>query len=462
MTLPLPALSQVSTPKVIVLEDDKPTSQLLCLILKKAELHPIPCYSVQEAHQLLRDEPRISAMLIDLSLPDGDGIDVLRSGRKIHEGLPCFVLTAKEAVAEAVNAIKAGAENYLIKPFEPESLVSALKEAIKIFHVTQGGWDEHPVPLQSIRRWKSPKMRAAMEQADQAALTDSATVIMGPPYTGKERLAKTIHQNSKLKGKPLHTLNLAVLSPLQIETELFGMPLEKLQEAHNAARSKLAKHRGETLLIQNIDRLHLSAQTHLLSVMLDEQQGSKGKSKACRIISTTTADIPRIIREGRFQQDLWYALSVYQIQVPALAERVDDIPQLCENIITRICIARKLRRPTLTRKALERLIDHPWPGNLSELHNYLEHAITRTKDGLIGPDDFPVLFHPQEPDVRGILPAGASSIEELTKMSLIAALEACGGNRRRAAQRLKISLRTIYNMIERYELPKKTRTPPKA
>lgn len=456
------ALPSGVPPNVIVLEDDQPTSQLLCLILKKAGFNPLPCLSVQKANELLRDEPRISAMLIDLSLPDGDGIEVMRMGRKIHKELPCFVLTAKEAVESAVLAMKAGAENYLIKPFEPEKLVPALKMAIKVYHGTQGGWNEDFTPPQGIRRWKSRKMCEAVQIASQAAKVTSATLIIGPPYTGKGRFAQLIHQASKLKGKPMSTTNLAALSPLQIETELFGIPLDKLHDAPMPSRGKLTKCRGETLYIENIDRLHLAAQSHMLAVINEEQLIAKGKQSPCRLITSSSADLRVEIKEGRFRQDLWYALSVYQIPIPCLAERLDDIPLLCENIITRICVARKLRRPTLTRRALERLLDHSWPGNLNELYNCLEHAVTRTSDGLIGPDDFPPLHSQQGEDARAMLPPGASSIEDLTRMTLIAALEACGGNRRRAAQRLKISLRTIYNMIERYELPKKQKKASKA
>jgi transcriptional regulator of acetoin/glycerol metabolism len=125
---------------------------------------------------------------------------------------------------------------------------------------------------------------------------------------------------------------------------------------------------------------------------------------------------------------------------------------LCEQIITDICVAGRLRRPSLTRKALEMIIDHTWPGNLSELHNVLEHAVTHTNDGLIGPDDLPRLFNAGRTIQPGAIPAGGASIDEITKVSLVAALESCQGNRRRAAQRLQVSLRTIYNMIQRYDL----------
>ena len=456
-TQPTSTRPEENLPNVVVVEDDLPTSQLLCLILKKAGFSPLPCTTVHQANELIREGARISAMLIDLSLPDGDGIEVMRYGRKIHKDLPCFVLTAKDTVASAVQAMKAGAENYLIKPFEPEKLIPALKLAIKIYHNTPGGWTEDFLPPQGFRRWKSKKMCEAIEIADDAAKSASPVMLVGQPYTGRNRFAQLIHQGGKLKNKPMSTINLAGLSPLQIEMELFGIPLAKLQEAPQFRRGKVGRCRGETLYIENIDRLHPAAQSQLLSVMQDEQLVPKSKLAPCRIICSTSLDLVTEVKEGRFRQDLWYALSVYQLQVPSLAERSDDIPLLCENIITRICVMRKLRRPTLTRRALERLLDHSWPGNLNELYHCLEHAVSRTSDGLIGPDDFPPLQRQPADTAHAILPPGGSSIEDLTKMSLIAALDACGGNRRRAAQRLKISLRTIYNMIERYELPKKPR-----
>lgn len=449
--------SPVKPSNVVVLEDDQTTSQLLCLTLKKAGFVPLPCFCAKEALQIFKEGARISAMLVDLSLPDGDGIGVMRRGRRAYPGLPCFVLTARETVESVVEAIKAGAENYFVKPFTPEILVPALAEAIKVFHGTQNSWSDEFIPPPSLRRWKSERMRDAVELASQASKTTSPVMITGAPYTSKSGFAKLIHQGGELKGKPMTTINLAALSPLQVETELFGAPLEKLHDTFLSGRGKLARCRGETLYIENIDRLHPAAQHYFLTLINDGNVPIKGKMPPCRLITSSTVDFQVKIREGDFRSDLWYVLSVYKVQVPCLAERPEDIPLLCESIITQICLTTGLRRPTLTRKALEVLFDHSWPGNLSELNSCLEHAVTRTKDGLIGPDDFPYLNRQQGPNTATALPIGASSIDEITKLTLLAALEACGGNRRRAAKRLKISLRTVYNMIERYGLPKKAR-----
>ena len=444
---------------VIVLEDDRTTSELLCLTLNRDGFEPLACFSVAEAIEVLHGESRPCGMLIDLFLPDGDGIEALRAGRRIHKGLPCFVLTAKETVESAVIAMKAGAENYLIKPFEPASLMSSLKGAVSNYWGQSGAPPEDIHSPQGLRRWKSPGMRQAMDIVNIASKTQSSVIITGGDCTGKNRLAQLIHQGGKMRQKAITTLNLKPLSALQIEAELFGAPLNRVSDPHLQPRGKLEKCRGETLYLENIDRLHPEAQAELLAWLTSEPPSATGKRDTanCRIIASSPVDLAAAIDQGAFRKDLWYALAVYHIEVPALADRLEDIPLLCENIITRICVTRKLRRPTLTRKALEVLMDHNWPGNLSELYNCLEHAVSRTEDGLIGPDDFPAMIrHLQGGMHHTTFQFGASSIEEINKLTLEAALEACGGNRRRAAQRLKISLRTIYNMIERYELPRRT------
>ena len=166
------------------------------------------------------------------------------------------------------------------------------------------------------------------------------------------------------------------------------------------------------------------------------------------------------MRDGRFREDLWYALSVFQIHVPEVHERKEDLPLLCEQFITKICVTRKLRRPSLTRQAMKILTRYNWPGNLGELQNVLEHAVVGTHDGLIGPGDLPLRgLHvpPQLPSLVSAESTGSASIDEITKASLVAALDECGGNRRKVAQRLKVSLRTIYYMIQRYGIAGKRR-----
>jgi DNA-binding NtrC family response regulator len=166
------------------------------------------------------------------------------------------------------------------------------------------------------------------------------------------------------------------------------------------------------------------------------------------------------MQAGTFRRDLWYLLSVHLIHVPCLRDRREDLPSICEEILTSICVKGNLRRPTITRMAMMAMQDYGWPYNIMELHNALQHAVANTQDGLISPADLPryVQSGNQQQDSNKMWEIGLTSIDEVTKASLEAALKACGGNRRRAAQRLQISLRTIYYMIKRYNLPNTQRS----
>lgn len=437
---------------VLVVEDDLTTSSLICAVLNDRGIPSVPCHSVNESLEAIRENLTIGAAVIDLGLPDGDGIDVIRKARQVFPGLPFFVLTAKESVESAVVAMKAGAMDYFTKPFDTEKLVTVLVDAMSLYRGqrerNQSVNDEFP----SVRRWKSPKMRQAFEVAKLAAKTLSPVLITGEPSTGKRSIAKLVHEGGKLRSKPLVTINLANLTPLEAEIELFGKTLSKADEVHQMARGRLERSSGSTVFIENIERLSAPAQSALLEWIKSADKVGPGGIHPCRLITSGPASLERLILDGSFRDDLRYALSVYQVEVPSLAERSQDLPDLCETTITRICVSRKLRRPSLTRKAMEAILDHSWPGNLSELHSVLEHAVTHTSDGLIGPDDLPRLLSSSEPTRTSFIPLGISSIDDINRATLLAALEACGGNRRRAAQRLKVSLRTIYNMIQRYQV----------
>lgn len=433
---------------LLVVEDDHATAELVCMVMERNGIHAIPCHNIHEAATTLRENARVGAMLIDIGLPDGDGIDLIREAHQTYPKLPCFVLTAKDTVDTAVLAMKAGAMDYFTKPFDPDTLISSVKGAMEVYIGSFGSLDPQVLGNRKTWHWKSPAMLAALDSANQASKNSSPVMIRGAYNTGKGAIARWIHENSASKSKPFVTVNPAVMAPAQIHAELFGTTKESQTRLD---QGRLGKNKGGTVYIENVNMLDTSAQSALLA-WLDGNSNSSPGQHPCKLITSSAVNLEEAIQQGGFRRDLWYAISIYQVEVPCLADRPEDLPLLCENIITRVCVAAKLRRPTLTRKALEMILDHTWPGNLSELHNVLEHAVTHTNDGLIGPDDLPRMESSPRPLQPGAIPLGSASIDDITKASLVAALESCQGNRRRAAQRLKVSLRTVYNMIQRYEL----------
>jgi DNA-binding NtrC family response regulator len=272
---------------------------------------------------------------------------------------------------------------------------------------------------------------------------------------GKSAFARIIHDASNRSEKGFHTVNLAELSEGRVESELFG------QSPSNSGSvgGRLKKSKGGTLHLANLHTLSPPAQAALVDWIKQNPPIAAGKS-ATRIVCSTTADMEELMQAGTFRRDLWYLLSVHLIHVPCLRDRREDLPSICEEILTSICVKGNLRRPTITRMAMMAMQDYGWPYNIMELHNALQHAVANTQDGLISPADLPryVQSGNQQPDSNKMWEIGLTSIDEVTKASLEAALKACGGNRRRAAQRLQISLRTIYYMIKRYNLPNTQRS----
>ena len=435
---------------VIIIEDDATTLEMLRAILQSNGLHPVPFATGREALGYIRNHEQIGALLIDLSLPDMNGVELLREAKKLRNCVPGFILTASNDAMSAVTAMKAGATDYFTKPFDALNLVATLQAALAL----RPGQAEHYKETANFDdRWKAPRMKAAVCDARRAALSYTPVVICGPISTGKDALARFIHQSSANPRKRFHEIDLAETTEELVETALFGCESSPAESRKNASRGYLVKPSGGTLHLKNLEKLGRRLQARLLEWMDRSISAGTGGSGP-RLVCSTTADMDELMGFGMFRRDLWFRLAVTLIKVPSLAQRSEDIPVLCQDILTSICVKGKLRRPQLTRATVETLMDYPWPYNLMELHNVLSHAVANTSDGVISPANLPRFIDPGEEPAGTVRISDLSltSIDEITKATLRATLDACNGNRRRAAQRLKVSLRTIYYMIKRYDL----------
>lgn len=449
---------------LLVVEDDPISSKLVCEILKRHGVSTISCGSIQEAKSSIRNHPDIGGIILDLGLPDGDGIDFMRSVRKALPQIPCMILTARDHAQSAVIAMKAGASDYITKPFEPDALLAFVSGPMQVYCQDHAIDDPARIRNSRPKLWKSQAMLDALQRVWQAADSNSPVMLLGACSTGKTALAEFLHQNSSRANEKLATYDAAAIRNDQIVNGLFGNPTDT-RAGNERGRGRMAANGSGSVYIENIDQLDSHAQAAMIEWHEAELRFMERGIPSPRLITSSCINLQQAVHQGKFREDLWYALSVFQIHVPEIHDRIEDIPLLCEQFITRICVTRKLRRPTLTRQAMEILTRYNWPGNLSELHNVLEHAVNRTHDGLIGPRELPPLRAsppPPKADFPAISPIGNASIEEITRASLVAALDACGGNRRKAAQQLKVSLRTIYNMIQRYEIGGKRQKQPDA
>jgi len=447
---------QRATQTLLLIDADNKSAKRTSDMFEHHHVACVTCHNLADALAIISQEQPLDAIVIDLNLPNGDGIEAIRIARKTRPNLPCIVLSSRSDIPSVVLAMKAGAVDYLTKPCRPSTLLATVSRAVQnerhstsTIHAT--------TPRRSP--WPSPAMRQTMADARDAAKTDSPVMLVGPPGSGKKSIAQWIHRKSSRANQCFISIDASHMPQSRVEHEIFGKSFANENTASPTHLTpKIQACIGGTLYIENIQCLSTKAQSELLEWIKKNQSTTSGKS--CRLITSVAADFSLIepnARIGHLRPDLWYAASVYRVNVPGLAQRSQDIPRLCDNIISHICTTRHLRMPNITRKAMELLCDYSWPGNIGELHSVLEHAIAHTEDRLIGPSNLSHLNAPKtgKTNKTNDQEIGAGSIEALTRSSLINALEACQGNRRRAAKRLKVSLRTVYNMINRYGLPKK-------
>lgn len=492
----------VTTGTLMLVDSEPRSNERIQQLFERHHIACLFCTSLKQALEILQQPIPIDAMLIDLNLPNGDGIEVIRKAAKYRPDVPCVVLSEKNDVQSVVLAMKAGAIEYLTKPCPPSLLSSTILNAITTQKRLQPTINTGP---RNQSRWPSQAMKQTMAEARDAAKADSPTLILGPPGSGKKSVAQWIHLKSARAKSCFVSVDASHIPSSRVEQELFGKSLSNHNNHKQSTRTpsgsspKIEACMGGTLYIENIQCLSSRAQEELLEWLNKNQSAPNDQS--CRLVASMPTDHNEV-PQAKLRHDLWYAITVYQVTVPGLAQRSQDIPLLCEKLVSHLCATRHLRVPGITSKAMEMLSDHHWPGNIEELHNILEHAVTHTHDRLIGPSDLGYLNTPapkrisrkkggqvpdntdnknestetNEPnqltqtnqssnpkapeDTKGIQP-NPESIEALTKATLIKTLELCQGNRRRTAKRLNVSLRTVYNMINRFGLPKKQTKPPK-
>lgn len=434
-------------PVLLVIEDDPTTSDLISHSAMNAGFLTVVCPDVTSARET--NWAGISAVLLDLELPDGDGLDLLSQTRKKWPDLPFFILTSRDSAELAVAALKAGAADYFTKPFDPARLFSVLAGAIA----------ETVRPLKkaesSPAEWRSVAMKLLQEQVTRCALHEGAVLLLGEPGSGKRTLAQSIHSISRRSGRSFATLDAGSLDDQAAEIELLGGELAHPAGRLNRVRGKIEMTNGGSLFIQDIDRLSIRLQGRLIdSLEKREEPGHVSKSDF-RLIASARHDLQQSVDAGSFREDLYYRLSSSVIRVPALREALQDLPVWCNRILTEVCLANRCRLPVFTRGAKEAMAEYSWPGNLDELRREIERAVTACGGGVIGEDDLSeviVAAGRQPAGRRDEVMPGSPTIRGLERASLISALDACAGNRRRAAKRLGVSLRTIYNMIARHDL----------
>jgi DNA-binding NtrC family response regulator len=415
------------------------------------------------AIDLLRKEP-FAIVLADLKMPGIDGLQVLEEAKRLQPDAVVVIMTAYATVDTAVSAMKLGAYDYLVKPFDPEELSSMLEKIVS----QQSLRHENEVLRKALKReWgfhdllsKAPAMQKVFELARVAARSASTILILGESGSGKEVLARAIHAESPRTAGPFVAVNCAALTESLLESELFGHEKGAFTGAVGRRKGKFEAADGGTLFLDEVGDISPKLQLELLRVLEDRSfhrvGGNDPISVDVRIVAATNRDLRRAVAEGRFREDLYYRLNVIPILIPPLRERKEDVPLLVDRFLEALSAELKRKLDGVSHDAMAALMAYDWPGNVRELRNVLERGSVVATGALL---QLPDLGLPTpagaaaEPAAPGAAPQSASgTLEDVERRHIGEILLQAGGNVTRAARTLGIDRVTLYKKIRKYGL----------
>jgi DNA-binding NtrC family response regulator len=410
--------------------------------------------SVREATRIL-EAKAFDLVVTDIRMPDGNGMEVMRSAQQLAPKTAVILLTAYGSIPDAVSAMRGGALDYLIKPVSFEQLESA---AAKLLITTKLPRTEDIVSHGQLVG-RSPSLLRSIERARAAAATGADVLIQAESGTGKELLARYIHDTSDRCRNPFVAINCAAVPEALLESELFGHGRGAFTGALSAKPGKFELSNGGTILLDEIGEMPLHLQPKLLRVIQEREVERLGESHAIpidiRVVATTNVSLASMVERGQFRADLFYRLNVIPLTLPPLRERRPDIALLAEHFASRYALQMRLPRPCLRPDFIARLETHRWPGNVRELANFMKRTLTLSASSELNGEGFDMEFQvlDKDPALRTPdAPAGAP-IRQVERLHLENTLALTNGNRTHAAEMLGISLRTLRNKIREYGLP---------
>jgi two-component system response regulator HydG len=447
-------------PRILVVDDEESHRIMLRAVLRDEGYEVAEATDGAEAVKAVEQQP-FDLILLDLRMTTMDGIEALAEVRKISPLVPVLIMTAYASVKTAVEALKAGAFEYLTKPLDTDELKILMEKALEFYHLRT---ENMALKERLGDRFdfskiigRSPKMKEVFETLSLVSPTDATVLILGESGTGKELVANSIHQNSKRSSQPFIKVSCAALPETLLESELFGHEKGAFTGAiaRREGRFQLA-HRG-SLFLDEVGEMSPATQAKLLRVLQEKEFEPLGSPRTLkvdvRVIAATNKNLEREVKEGRFREDLFYRLNVVPISLPPLRERKEDIPVLAARFFAIYRDKNKKELRDLSGKALDLLTRYDWPGNIRELENCIERAVILARGEVIAPADLPPgiqALSSGDKELAGLaLPSGIS-LQEVEKTLILKTLEDTGGNRTRAAEILGINRRTLQNKLKEY------------
>jgi DNA-binding NtrC family response regulator len=450
----------VSERRLLVVDDEEGFRHLTARELERSGYEVAEAGGLEEARRAL-EHGNFHVVLLDVRMPDGNGLDLLAEIRDQLPGTEVVMLTAYATVQEAIRAMKAGAYDFLTKPCklgEVEAVLDKVFEKQKLAR-------EHVVLQREVNRLTPPdgfvgnaaSIRELLHMVSRVAETDSTVLIRGESGVGKELIARAVHKGSPRSKQPFVVVDCASLHENLLQSELFGHEKGAYTGAIRLKHGLFEVADRGTLFLDEIGELTPTLQVKLLRVLesgtFRRVGGTSDLRVDVRVIAATNRSLEGMMRDGTFREDLYYRLNVFTLTIPPLRERRDDIPALVEHFIRSSAIVRK-RGARITEAALELLATYPWPGNVRELQHVIERALILCDSGVIEPALLRVGVGTPEPvPAAGPAEPVMVTLEELERAHIRRVLDECKGHRQRAASILGISERNLYRKLKELQEP---------
>ncbi len=450
--------------KILIVDDDTSLRTALFRALDRKGYQVVTSSTKGDAEALSKSNAKIDLALIDLRLPDGDGIQLMETIKAHQPSAQCIILTGFGSIENAVEATQKGAYHFITKPFNLDEILSLVEKAL-----THGQLEKENKQLRTELHkkykfeniiGKSQGITDVLDLVEKVADSESTILVTGASGTGKELVAKALHYNSPRANKPFVPINCGAIPSELLESELFGHIKGAFTGAISNRMGRFEMAEGGTIFLDEIGDMSPTLQVKLLRVLQERQFEPVGSPKTIladvRIIAATNIDLEKAVDEGRFREDLFYRLNVIPIHIPSLKDRKADIPILFHHFMEHFNKERNKNIEGVTAEAMDYLYCHSWPGNIRELENLVERMTILKSEGVIDISDLPEKYkkrsYPSTPETVLIPETGMdfnSAVDQYENSLILKALEKTGWNRNQAAILLKLNRTTLVEKIKK-------------
>ena len=449
-------------PTVLVVDDDPGHLAALQTIMKSWGYGVEGTDDGVGAVAKVKEKP-FDLILMDVRMAEMSGLEALKAIKEYNPAIPILIMTAYSSVESAVEALKAGAYDYLTKPLDFEVLKLTVERALEHTRLKAENLDLRERLLGSFALasiiGKSDPMKELLAMVAMVAPTEATALITGESGTGKELIAKAIHYSSPRKGRPFVVVNCAALTETLLESELFGHEKGAFTGADRRREGRFMQANTGTIFLDEIGEMSSTMQAKLLRVIQEreiQRVGSDATLKVdVRILAATNRDLAQEVASGRFREDLFYRLNVVSLRVPLLRERQEDIPLLAKHFLDRYSDKNGKRVKGFTPLAMDMLLKYSWPGNVRELENAVERAVILVPGEYITERELPLSIIQAYPHSKEAPPLQTASLrpqslDEVEREAILSALAATEGNKSEAARRLGITRKTLHKKLQQY------------